>query len=303
MILSVIVPNYKAGDYLLECVESIQSFCASIEFEIIVVDDCSDTESDRRALDAVSGMTSVKVLLLDKNSGAQVARNTGLSVASGDYVMTVDSDDVLTGFDGLNPDEFWRQVQEKLEGNDQICFVHSTTRMFGMFNGDTRSAYPLNVLQLLHKHHVQNSIIYRRREIELGLRYDESILKWQDWGFGVELCARRWARGEGLEVGFIDGPFYGYRIHATHTRISTLPVSELEMCEITVRKHLPFFNEILGMDLKCSKRMAEHVVAAKPTLLQDFLLIANNDHERATRFSKDRELKLLSNLTEQLGIP
>ena len=91
MLVSVIVPVYNSGEFLKRCLES----CLSQDFsdlELIVVDDGSTDNSFEIASDFAKGDSRLHLYHQD-NSGASAARNLGLDVATGDYVMFVDSDD------------------------------------------------------------------------------------------------------------------------------------------------------------------------------------------------------------------
>lgn len=92
-LVSVIVPVYNVEKYLDECVKSIlaQSYK---NLEIILVDDgspdgCPEMCDNYQALDP-------RVRVIHKNNGGLgFARNSGLDIATGDYVVFVDSDDYL----------------------------------------------------------------------------------------------------------------------------------------------------------------------------------------------------------------
>lgn len=92
--ISVIVPAFNVVKYIEFCIDSIlaQDFR---DFEIIVVDDAS-TDGTWEVCEKLYGNNSmVKLYRHEENRGVSVARNTGLSLASGKYVMFVDSDDMI----------------------------------------------------------------------------------------------------------------------------------------------------------------------------------------------------------------
>ncbi|ARF80014.1 glycosyltransferase family 2 protein [Kitasatospora aureofaciens] len=92
---SVIVPVYQVQDYLTECLESVLGQ-AGPDLELIAVDDCSP-DGCGAVLDAAAAADPrVRVLHLPENVGLGRARNAGLEVATGDYVVFLDSDDTLT---------------------------------------------------------------------------------------------------------------------------------------------------------------------------------------------------------------
>ena len=88
---SVIVPIYKVEKYLKTCVDSIigQSFQ---DFELILVDDGSPDSCGKICENYAVADTRVKVVH-KKNGGLSSARNAGLDIATGKYVIFVDSDD------------------------------------------------------------------------------------------------------------------------------------------------------------------------------------------------------------------
>ncbi|WP_138753975.1 glycosyltransferase family A protein [Paenibacillus sinopodophylli] len=90
MKLSIIMPVYNAGCYLEEAVESISSQTWNGEKEIIIVDDQSEDHSFTTAQRLGDRVISVK------HGGAAKARNVGLKMACGDYILFLDADDVLS---------------------------------------------------------------------------------------------------------------------------------------------------------------------------------------------------------------
>jgi glycosyltransferase involved in cell wall biosynthesis len=91
--ISVIVPVFNTGIYLDQCIESIiqQTYT---NLEIILVDDGSTDNSGQLCDQWMQKDTRVKVVH-QVNGGSPMARNVGLSVATGDYIGFVDSDDWL----------------------------------------------------------------------------------------------------------------------------------------------------------------------------------------------------------------
>ena len=93
--LSIIVPVYQVEQYFRQCVESIYMQDLSDEdFELILVNDGSRDNSFARIADIIGSHSNV-VVVKQVNQGLSAARNTGLSHASGDYVLFLDSDDLL----------------------------------------------------------------------------------------------------------------------------------------------------------------------------------------------------------------
>lgn len=89
--ISVIVPIYNVEPYLKQCVDSIlaQSYK---NLEVILVDDGSPDNCPQICDAYVSKDTRIKVVH-KKNGGLSSARNAGLDIATGEYIVFVDSDD------------------------------------------------------------------------------------------------------------------------------------------------------------------------------------------------------------------
>lgn len=95
--VSVIVPVYNVSDYILRCIDSViqQSYT---NIECILVDDGTPDDSivlAERKLAQYQGPVEFIIAKHKHNQGISCARNTGISIAKGDYVMYLDSDDEL----------------------------------------------------------------------------------------------------------------------------------------------------------------------------------------------------------------
>ena len=91
--ISIIVPVYNAEKYILRCCNSIlnQSYK---NIELILVNDGS-TDKSLEICDEICAKDQRVTLKTIPNQGVAVARNTGLDLASGKYIMFVDADDWL----------------------------------------------------------------------------------------------------------------------------------------------------------------------------------------------------------------
>lgn len=97
--ISIIVPVYNVEKYLSECLDSLLNQTLK-EIEIILVDDESTDQSPIICNQYAEKDSRIKVIH-KKNAGLGFARNSGLEVISGEYVLMVDSDDMLKPDDAL----------------------------------------------------------------------------------------------------------------------------------------------------------------------------------------------------------
>src|SRR3954452_1456062 len=91
--VSVVVPIYNVEAYLRECLESLadQTF---EDLEVIMVDDGS-TDGSAAIAEAFAARDARFILITQANGGLSAARNTGIDVATGEFLAFVDSDDVV----------------------------------------------------------------------------------------------------------------------------------------------------------------------------------------------------------------
>lgn len=87
------MPVYNAESYLCQCVDSVLAQSYS-DWELLLIDDGSTDNSGKICRKYASMSAKVKVHT-QKNKGVSAARNAGLSMARGEYVMFLDADDFL----------------------------------------------------------------------------------------------------------------------------------------------------------------------------------------------------------------
>lgn len=102
-LVSVIMPSYNSGRHIAESIRSVQSQTLT-DWELLVSDDCS-TDSTREVVAGIAEADPrVRLLPLEENGGAAVARNNSLAHARGRYIAYLDSDDLWY------PEKLERQV-------------------------------------------------------------------------------------------------------------------------------------------------------------------------------------------------
>lgn len=92
-LVSVVVPIYKVEQYLDRCVNSILNQTYK-NIEIILVDDGSPDLCGRMCDEFKERDSRIKVIH-QSNQGLSAARNSGLSIAGGKYILFIDSDDYI----------------------------------------------------------------------------------------------------------------------------------------------------------------------------------------------------------------
>lgn len=116
-LVSVITPVYNAERFIGDTINSVQSQTYT-DWELLLVNDCSSDQSVSIIETYCQNDPRIRLITLDENSGAAVARNTGLAAANGQYIAFIDSDDCWT--------------ETKLA--DQLDFMNTNNSVFSYTN-------------------------------------------------------------------------------------------------------------------------------------------------------------------------
>ena len=92
-LVSIIIPAYNVDKYIKKCLSSILEQTYT-NIEVIVVDDGS-TDQSGQIIDSISKQDFRVHVIHKKNAGVSAARNTGIEISTGDYLVFVDGDDYL----------------------------------------------------------------------------------------------------------------------------------------------------------------------------------------------------------------
>lgn len=118
MLFSVIIPVYNVENYLRECVDSIIGQTCK-DYELILIDNGSTDNSGKICDEYAAKHSNVIVKHLMPNIMAAGARNEGQSLAKGDYILFIDSDDYY-----INSHVFEKLKEKSREKPDVILFNH-----------------------------------------------------------------------------------------------------------------------------------------------------------------------------------
>ncbi|MEE3745663.1 glycosyltransferase family 2 protein [Streptococcus suis] len=91
-LISIIVPVYNVENYLDECIRTVLAQTYS-NWELLLINDGSTDSSGTICDDYAKGDERIFIKHIKKSKGVSEARNTGLSLAKGEYITFLDSDD------------------------------------------------------------------------------------------------------------------------------------------------------------------------------------------------------------------
>jgi hypothetical protein len=246
-LVSVVIPCYDHGDFLVECIDSVlaQTYPS---IEIIVVDDASVDAATRSVLNSLADRAGITVIRLVENVGPSAARQRGVDVASGRYILPVDADNRLT------PDAVSGLVLQIQESGEQVGFVYPNQTFFGMRN-EVAMAPAYNLDLLLENNYCDTSCLIDRDLFDAGARYGEE-LRWahEDWDFALSL-AERDVRGVPASGRFLEVRKSGF------TRSDLVSRSGRSEASITSRHELLYGHRAV---VKARWAPALSIIAADP---------------------------------------
>ena len=139
--LSIVIPCYNRSDLILALLRDVYAQ-RDVDFEVIVVDDCSpddSVEAIRRAF------PQAQVLVNEKNSGPAVARNRGVLAAKGEFIVGFDSDVTI-------PDKhLLKKITEAFKNEPSVaCLALRILKPDGKSDDVERWCHPLPLTQADH---------------------------------------------------------------------------------------------------------------------------------------------------------
>ena len=238
---SIIVPVYNVRDYLGICMESLINQTIK-DIEIICVNDGSTDDSLEILQQYAEKDYRIKVC--DKvNGGSSSARNLGLDEAEGEFILFVDSDDVL---EKNACDRLYMEILQT--GADIIVFG---TRVFPQYVAN-KHAWLWNNLHVNLRHYTENCVealfnekpskpfiwnkCYRRSIIEKNnIRFDEELGLGEDNLFLFEIYPKV------EQVIYIPDQLYNYRCE----RAGSLMDKSIHELEWRMTMHLSIIEKIM----------------------------------------------------------
>lgn len=198
-LISVVVPCYNHGRFLLETLRSLRSQTLQ-DFEVLVVDDGSTAPTTLRLLTLLDRMTSIR-LLRQPNAGPGAARNLGIRHARGRYVCCLDADDRLAN-------SYLEKCAVVLESDLGIRLVHGWIELFGGERGVWQT-FDLHPGLLRFVNHLGVSAVFHRDDWIRAAGFSEDRrLFYEDWDFWMRMA------GLGIRGKVLREPMLLYRKHS-----------------------------------------------------------------------------------------
>lgn len=220
--ISVIVPVYNSAEYIQTTLDSIinQDFDC---YEIIVVDDGSSDNSLDLAYEKLKDTEIPHKIIHQRNSGVSVARNHGIEVSRGEYLVFVDSDDYiltdhLSNLYNLEYDFSLTQVVKKDGENLSNPYIYDIDEILceKFIEMELNMQMPFNFFQLSYK----SSIVK-----DNNICFSEGVVYGEDTEFALK------ALSLGDKIAISNDITYYYIQHPT-SAIRTTEFKRFEVVEV-----------------------------------------------------------------------
>ncbi|WP_339847458.1 glycosyltransferase family A protein [uncultured Dokdonia sp.] len=230
--VSIIVPCYKQAHFLSETLQSVLNQRYT-DWECIIVNDGSPDNTDAIAKDWCLRDRRFKYIYKN-NGGLPAARNSGISIAKGKFILPLDSDDILH-------EDFLSLLVPVLE-NDKGLEIVSCYRKF--FKEEiTNIVYehkPIGTTYhaLLYENILMPSSLYRKESWGRVGGYDETMRKgFEDWEFWIALTKN----GQTFKI--VEQFLFYYRKSETSMLMDTLANHRIAVMQYVFKKHQEVFEK------------------------------------------------------------
>ncbi len=197
--VSVIIPCYNHGEYILEAVGSVEA-CDRSLYELIIIDDGSTDPMTKRVLAELKEKNYC--VINQQNQGLAASRNNGIRAARGRYILPLDSDNKI------HPEYITLGI-EILDKRPEVGVVYGKPELFG--NGGARN-YPevgvFDLHQLAISNYIDACALVRKSALVNCGYYDTQFPfpGWEDWDLWLTMATKDW------QFHFVDATLFSYRV-------------------------------------------------------------------------------------------
>lgn len=212
--ISILVPTFNRATLIPFAIKSI--LCQTeTNVELLILDDAS-TDNTREVIGEFLKDPRVRYIVHPKNIGITANRNYGLSIAQGEYIAMLDSDDVWSDECKLKRQlEFMDMHSEyglvgtfaqKIDDKGEIIISDKLRHKIGnIFRGAADST--IRRFFMLKNQFAQSSVLIRKKALDEVGWYDEKLLIWEDYELWLRI-------GEKYKLRNIPEALTQLRIHS-----------------------------------------------------------------------------------------
>lgn len=245
ILVSIIIPCYNQAEYLPDALNSCidQTYP---HWEAIVVDDGSPDNTKEIVTEYMKKDNRIRIVSVP-NGGLSYARNNGIRVAHGKYVLPLDADDKIA------PTYIEKALQ--VFHSQETTLVYCQWQFFGAKTDTPPLAYLGYKSELINNSIFCSSVFERKKALEIG-GYDENMRHGhEDWEFYIRLLD-----GNAI-VNQIKEPLFFYRMKNTVSLIEIAHQRAFEVLTYIYDKHRDKYLEYFGDPISNYRRMEKYAAA------------------------------------------
>lgn len=242
MRVSVIVPVYNSEKYIAEALDSILASDYA-DIEVVCVDDGSK-DASLQILNEYALRDSRVRVYSQQNAGACAARNYAISLAKGEFILPVDSDNKITS-------TFISRAMAVMLSDTEVKVVAPRAEYFGDKEGEWKLP-PFSLNLLARKNIMDTCALFRKSDWERVGGYCNAIKTREDWAFWIAVL-----KEGGKVVRLPEVEFY-YRVRATSKRATNRHLKS-DVIDTLNRLHPEFFERELGGPLRHKRSWSKFI--------------------------------------------
>jgi glycosyltransferase involved in cell wall biosynthesis len=226
MLVSVIIPCFNSGSFLLEALASCFDSTYK-EFEVLVIDDGSTEEKTLEIIEEIQKKYDLRIIH-KSNGGPASARNLGIENSKGDFLFFLDSDNKMHA-------DYLSKAVEVFQSNPNVGVVYSKPGFFGNFGSEkTRfEAREFSLDSILSGNYIDMCSLVRREVIQEVGGFDEhkDLIGWEDWDLWIRIAQTKW------KFHFLKEVLFDYRVRPDSLMGSTHQHKKVSMLRYLGSKH------------------------------------------------------------------
>lgn len=240
-LVSVVIPCYNYGRFIADAVNSLVGGPTSLgtmagqtfqSFEVIIVDDGSDLETQEQLAAVTNGWKGIK-LIRQTNKGTAGANNSGIQFAIGKYITIQAADDMREPW---SLQDLYDAIQQRPHQ-----YVYDAPTYFSKGRrGKVATLQPYDCQALPERNMVPAGIMFPREAwVEAGGYRERMIYGREDWAFNIALAIAGWHGHK------IDRSGYLYRREAHNRSLANAELRDL--FKLQIEQIFPGINREAGM--------------------------------------------------------
>jgi glycosyltransferase involved in cell wall biosynthesis len=270
--ITALIPTYNSDRYICDTVESVLAQTYPVH-EVIVVDDGS-TDRTQEVLARYGDRIRY---IRQRNAGPPVARNTGLAIATGDWIALLDSDDLWVPKKLERQMDYVRQrplcglVYTDMKTFDETGIIEESVKISRNLHLPSGAIFREMFAETLFQ---TSAVLIRKSCLDTVGGFDTDLRMGDDYELFLRISRH-------YELGYVDEPLVLYRQHATQgTRTWGKQLQQGVPWEFLVLKKIvdrypEMINELGSATV--------HQRLSKPYAALAFACVAEGDHENARR--------------------